>query len=91
MSVEIRIPTLLRRHVANQSTISAEGSTLGELLTNVGKDYPDLTAQLVTENGELHKFLNIYVNDDDVRFTGALETALKDGDSVTVLPAVAGG
>lgn len=91
MSVELRIPTLLRRHVDNQSTITAEGSTLKEVLDDVGTKYPSFTSQLVSENGELHKFLNIYVNDDDVRFTGKLDTQLKDGDSITVLPAVAGG
>jgi sulfur-carrier protein len=91
VSVEIRIPTLLRRHVNNQSTITADGSTLREVLDNVGQTYPALTSQLVSENGDLHKFLNIYLNDDDVRFLGQLDTPIKDGDSLTVLPAVAGG
>lgn len=91
MSIEIRVPTLLRRHVNNQSLITANGTTLREVLEDVGSTYPDFTGQLMTADGDLHKFLNIYVNDDDVRFTGKLDTQLKDGDSVTVLPAVAGG
>ena len=91
MPVAIRIPTLLRRHVNNQSSITADGSTLREVLDNVGQTYPELRAQLVTENGDLHKFLNVYLNDDDVRYLGKLDTAVKEGDSITVLPAVAGG
>jgi sulfur-carrier protein len=91
VSVEVRLPTLLRRHADNRKTLETSGTTLQEVFDDVRRQYPDLGAQLVGADGDLHKFMNVYVNDDDVRFTGKLQTAVKDGDSVTLLPAVAGG
>jgi sulfur-carrier protein len=91
LSVEVRLPTLLRRHAGNQSTISVEGSTLREVIGNIRAQYPELGVQLEGDDGELHKFVNVYVNDDDVRYLGKLDTPVKQGDSVTILPAVAGG
>ena len=91
MPVEVRLPTVLRRHAEGRSSIEASGSTLGEVFDDLGRQYPDLGGQIRSETGGLHKFMNVYVNDDDVRFLGKLETKISDGDSVTILPAVAGG
>jgi MoaD family protein len=91
MSVEVRIPTILRQYTAGAKSVSGEGDTIADLLTNLDASYPGLRGRLVTEQGGLHRFVNVYVNDEDVRFLGALDAKLNDGDSVTILPAVAGG
>jgi sulfur-carrier protein len=91
MAIEVRIPTILRQHTGGAKTVEGSGDTIAELLTNLDASYPGLRARLVTEDGGLHRFVNIYVNDEDVRFLGALDAKLNDGDSVTILPAVAGG
>lgn len=91
MSVEVRIPTVLRVHVENQSTVQASGSTIGEVLDDLIAKYPGLKGQLKAEDGSMHKFLNVYLNDDDVRYLQKLDTPVTESDSVTVLPAVAGG
>ena len=91
MSVEVRVPTILRSYTGGQKVVTGTGDTIAELLTNLDAQFPGLRGRLVTEDGGLHKFVNIYVNDEDVRFLGALDAKLNDGDTVTVLPAVAGG
>lgn len=91
MSVEVRIPTVLRPHVENRSTVEASGATIGEVLDDLSARFPGLKGQLTAEDGSMHKFLNVYLNDDDVRYLQKLETPVKETDSVTVLPAVAGG
>jgi sulfur-carrier protein len=91
MSIEVRVPTILRSYTNGQKAVHAEGETVADLLTDLDSRYPGIRARLVTEEGGLHRFVNVYVNDEDVRFTGSLDTVLKDGDSVTILPAVAGG
>lgn len=91
MSVNVRIPTILRSHTGGAKTVSGSGDTLAELLADLETRHPGLQGRLVTEDGALHRFVNVYVNDEDVRFLGALEAKLSDGDTVTVLPAVAGG
>jgi sulfur-carrier protein len=91
MAIEVRIPTILRSHTGGEKTVEGSGSTLGALVDDLDTKHPGLKNRLVTDEGALHRFVNIYVNDEDVRFTGALDTAVKDGDSVTILPAVAGG
>jgi sulfur-carrier protein len=91
MAIEVRIPTILRSHTGGEKTVEGSGSTLGALVDDLDAKHPGLKNRLVTDEGALHRFVNIYVNDEDVRFTGALDTAVKDGDSVTILPAVAGG
>jgi len=91
MSIEVRVPTILRSYTGGQKVVTGSGDTLAELLANLDAQYPGLRGRLVTEDGTLHKFVNIYVNDEDVRFLGALDAKLNDGDTVTVLPAVAGG
>ena len=91
MAIEVRIPTILRTYTDGQKAVEGKGDTLADLLGDLDSRHPGLRARLVTEEGGLHRFVNVYVNDEDVRFLGGLETALSDGDSVTVLPAVAGG
>jgi MoaD family protein len=90
MSIEVRIPTILRPFTKDQKAVSAAGANLSALITDLDQQYPGLADRLL-ENGALRRFINIYVNDEDVRFLGSLEAQLKDGDSVTILPAVAGG
>jgi molybdopterin synthase sulfur carrier subunit len=91
MAIEVRIPTILRTYTDGSKAVEGKGDTLADLLQDLDSRHPGLRGRLVTEDGGLHRFVNVYVNDEDVRFLGGLETALKDGDSVTVLPAVAGG
>jgi molybdopterin synthase sulfur carrier subunit len=91
MAIEVRIPTILRTHPGGNKTVEGTGDTRGALIDDLDAQHSGLKGRLVTEEGKLHRFVNVYVNDEDVRFTGALDTALKDGDSVTILPAVAGG
>ena len=90
MSIEVRIPTILRPYTKDQKTVEANGATLGALITDLDALYVGLGERLL-ENGALRRFINIYINDEDVRFLGGLDAPLKDGDSVTILPAVAGG
>jgi sulfur-carrier protein len=91
MAVTVRIPTVLRTATSGEKTLDLEGSTVGDVLGRLVTDHPGVKAQVFTEDGTLHRFLNVYVNDDDVRYTGGLETAVGAGDEVTLLPAVAGG
>lgn len=90
MSVSVSVPTILRPVTKGEKSVTADGATLAELISDLDAHYSGMGDRLV-RNGALHRFVNIYVNDEDVRFTGGLETALKDGDQVTILPAVAGG
>ncbi len=91
MSIEVRIPTILRTYTGGAKSVEGSGASLDELLTDLDGHYDGIRGRLVADDGALHRFVNVYVNDEDVRFTGGLTTALKDGDNVTVLPAVAGG
>jgi len=91
MAIEVRIPTILRTYTGGAKRVEGSGETLDALLRDLDARHPGLRGRLVTDAGALHRFVNVYVNDEDVRFTGSLDTALADGDSVTVLPAVAGG
>ena len=91
MSVDVRIPTILRSYTGGAKSVEGSGSTLAELFADLDARYPGLRGRLVTEDGSLHRFVNVYVNDEDARFLGGLEAKLSDGDSVTILPAVAGG
>jgi MoaD family protein len=90
-SVEVRIPTILRSYTGGQKAVTGSGETLTALLDDLETRHGGLRERLVTSEGGLHRFVNVYVNDEDVRFLGGLSTKLSDGDSVTVLPAVAGG
>lgn len=91
MAIEVRIPTILRTYTDGAKAVEGTGGTLDALLTDLDQRHTGLRGRLVAEDGSLHRFVNVYVNDEDVRFLGGLKTELKDGDSVTVLPAVAGG
>ncbi len=90
MTIEVRIPTILRPYTKDQKAVSAEGSTLSAVITNLDSNYAGLGERLL-ENGALRRFINVYINDEDIRFLGGLEAPIKDGDSITILPAVAGG
>jgi MoaD family protein len=91
MAVEARIPTILRGYTGGEKAVSGEGSTLKELLVDLDSRHEGLRGRLVAEDGSLNRFVNVYLNDEDVRFLGGVETPLSDGDVVTILPAVAGG
>lgn len=91
MPVTVRIPTVLRPATDGQRTVAVEGSTVGDVLGKLAADHPGVREQVFSADGTLHRFLNVYVNDDDVRYTGGLDTAVAAGDEVTLLPAVAGG
>jgi molybdopterin synthase sulfur carrier subunit len=90
-SIEVRIPTILRSYTGGEKAVEGSGDTLAALLDDLESRHSGLRERLVTGDGSLHRFVNVYVNDEDVRFLGGLETSLSDGDRVTVLPAVAGG
>jgi molybdopterin synthase sulfur carrier subunit len=89
--VSVKLPTILRKHAGGEAQVDAEGSTLRELLADLESRYPGITKNVVTPDGGLHRFVNVYVNDEDVRYLGSLETAVKEGDRISILPAVAGG
>ncbi|MCW2754740.1 MAG: molybdenum cofactor biosynthesis protein MoaD [Marmoricola sp.] len=90
MPIEVRIPTILRTYTGGEKAVDASGATLSALIDDLEANHPGLKDRLL-DDGDLRRFVNVYVNDEDVRFTGGLETALNDGDQVVVLPAVAGG
>ena len=90
-TVSIRIPMILRPHVGGANKVEATGATLGALFDDLTSRFPGIAAQVLTADGTLHKFVNVYVNDDDVRYLGKLDAPIKTGDEVTILPAVAGG
>jgi molybdopterin converting factor small subunit len=91
VTVEVRLPTLLRPAAGGNASVSVEGVTVGDALRALVADHPALDGQLITADGSLHRFVNVYVNDDDVRYLDKLETKLGDADVVSILPAVAGG
>jgi molybdopterin synthase sulfur carrier subunit len=91
MAVEVRLPTLLRAHADGAASVTADGSTVGEVFGTLTSTYPGLAGQLVDDAGALHKFVNVYVNDDDIRYLEQLATPVTDRDVVSILPAVAGG
>jgi sulfur-carrier protein len=90
MAVEVRIPTILRSYTKGEKAVEGSGTTLGEVIDSVESGHPGIKERIV-EGDDLRRFINVYVNDEDVRFMGGLDTAVADGDVVVVLPAVAGG
>ncbi len=90
MSVEVRIPTILRPYTGGDKIVTGDGADLRALIADLDGRFPGIGDRLVDEQG-LRRFVNVYLNDEDVRFLGGLDTAVADGDSVTILPAVAGG
>ena len=91
VSVKVKLPQILRKFAGNEAIVQADGSTLRELLKDLESRYPGITKNVVNEDGALHRFINVYVNDEDVRYLGSLETPVAEGDTVSLLPAVAGG
>jgi sulfur-carrier protein len=90
MAIEVRIPTILRNYTGGEKAVDADGVSLSALIDDLEVNHPGIKDRLI-ENGDLRRFVNVYVNDEDVRFIGGLEAELSDGDQVVVLPAVAGG
>ena len=91
MAATVKLPTILRKHAGNEAKVSAEGDTLSALLANLEASYPGITKNVINPDGGLHRFINVYLNDEDVRYLGSLETPITDGDTVSIHPAVAGG
>ncbi|HET6666833.1 MAG TPA: MoaD/ThiS family protein [Intrasporangium sp.] len=91
MSVSVRIPTILRTYTAGESEVTAEGTNLSEVLDHLDGNYQGIKGRILDESGELRRFVNVYVGNDDVRFLDNLETATPEGTQISVIPAVAGG
>jgi len=91
MAIEVRVPTVLRKHTGGRKTVAGAGATLRELLMDLDARNPGLRDALLDADGQLKRYIQTYVNDEDVRFLGGVETPLAEGDSVSILPAVAGG
>ena len=86
MAVEVRLPTVLRNHAGGNAVVSVDGATIGEVLSKLVAEYPGMAGQVLTEEGTLHKFVNIYVDDDDVRYLQGLETPVVDGALLRAVP-----
>jgi molybdopterin converting factor small subunit len=91
VTVSVRIPTILRSYTGDDSTVSADGATLSEVVDSLESSYPGIKARIVDEDGALRRFVNIYVAEEDVRFAEGLATATPDGTQISIIPAVAGG
>ena len=91
MSVSVRIPTILRTYTGGESEVSAEGGTLSAVLDDLDSNYSGIKGRILDEGGELRRFVNVYVGNDDVRFLDNLGTPTPDGTEISVIPAVAGG
>ncbi len=91
MPVQVRIPTPLRRFTAGSEEVSAAGANVGTVVEDLERQFNGIKERLCDEEGKVRRFVNIYVNGDDIRFLEDLETALKDGDEVSIVPAIAGG
>ena len=87
----VKLPTILRSHAGGERHVDAKGTTLREALADLEGRYPGITAMVLTDEGALHRFVNVYLNDEDVRYLGSLETPIEPGDTISILPAVAGG
>ncbi len=90
MTVEVRVTANLQKMVGGQRSLQGEGASVGELLDDLDSRYPGFREQIITD-GQLHRFVNIYLNDEDIRFLDKLETLIKEGDTLSILPALAGG
>jgi molybdopterin synthase sulfur carrier subunit len=91
VAVEVRIPTIFRRFTQGRSSVEVQPGTIADLIEQLEAGYPGLRDQVLTDQGDLHRFVNVYVNDEDVRYLAKLETKANDGDTVSLLPSVAGG
>jgi sulfur-carrier protein len=91
MAVTVRIPTVLRKHTAGEKTVEGSGATVKELLGDLATRHADLTDAISAQDGSVARFINVYLNDEDIRFLDGIDTELRDGDELSLLPAVAGG
>ena len=91
MAIEVRIPPILRTYTDGEKAVTAKGESIGALIDDLDSSHPGIKGRLLDDQGDLRRFVNVYVNDEDVRFIGGLEAEVSDGDQVVVLPAVAGG
>ena len=91
MAVTVRIPTPLRKFTGDQADVDVDGGTIGELIDNLEGQHAGIKERIVDEDGSIRRFVNIYVNEEDIRFLDGPDTALKEGDQVTIIPAIAGG
>ena len=91
MSVKVRIPTPLRRFTGGVEEVSVDGTTIGTVVDNLEKRYPGIKERLCDDQGRVRRFVNLYVNGDDIRFLNSLDTSVKEGDEVSIVPAIAGG
>ena len=91
MTAHVRIPTILRTYTGGESEVTADGATLAEVLDDLDASYAGIKGRILDDNGELRRFVNVYVGNDDVRFLDNLETPTPDGTQISVIPAVAGG
>ncbi len=91
MSLKVRIPTPLRKFTGDKADIEADGTTVGEVIEDLEDRHPGIKDSLVDESGSVRRFVNVYVNEEDIRFLDGTDTQLSDGDSVTIVPAIAGG
>ncbi|MFB7287407.1 ubiquitin-like small modifier protein 1 [Actinacidiphila glaucinigra] len=91
MSATVRIPTILRTYTGGRAEVPAEGGTLADVIDSLEQNHPGISARVLDDTGKLRRFVNVYVNDDDVRFSEGLQTTVGEGASVSIIPAVAGG
>jgi sulfur-carrier protein len=91
MAIEVRIPTILRTYTDGEKSVEGSGATLADLFVDLDSRHEGIRGRLISDDGSLARFVNVYLNDEDVRFLGGAETPLADGDAITILPAVAGG
>jgi molybdopterin synthase sulfur carrier subunit len=91
VAVEVRLPTVLRTFAGGESVVTVDGATVSEVLGKLVAEHPGMEGQVVRADGSLHKFVNIYMNDDDVRYLEGVDTLVPDGSEISILPAVAGG
>ena len=91
MAIVVRIPTPLQKFTRNQSEVPAQGATVADVLNTLEDHFPGLRERLVHDRGSIRKFINFYLNDEDIRFMDGEKTALKDGDELAIIPAIAGG
>jgi molybdopterin synthase sulfur carrier subunit len=91
VTVEVRLPNILRPMAGGEATVNAKGATVGEVFEDLVRQFPGLAPSLLTPEGEMHRHLNVFVNDEDIRYLGKLDAKVGDDDTVTLMPAVAGG
>ncbi len=91
MPIKVRIPTPLRKLTNNKDEVEGTGKNIKELIDDVERQYPGLKERICEDDGKIRRFVNIYVNDEDIRFKNSIDTELKDGDEISIIPAIAGG